>query len=97
MDKKPLKAYFVETIWGECWQSLGPLMIRYKLLHTPWFGLYFHRIMRSDMGRHFHDHPWSFLSLILRGGYTEHTPRGSERFSSGRILWRRIAASPAKF
>jgi hypothetical protein len=32
-----------------------------------------HRIMRSDAGRDLHDHPWWYLTIILRGGYWEHT------------------------
>lgn len=30
-----------------------------------------HHILRSDTGRHPHDHPWSFVTVILRGGYYE--------------------------
>jgi hypothetical protein len=45
---------------------------RYRLLSTPWFNVYLHRILRSDQDAHFHDHPWHFRSLILRGGYQEH-------------------------
>lgn len=30
-----------------------------------------HNILRSDDGRHPHDHPWPFLTIILRGGYYE--------------------------
>jgi hypothetical protein len=33
-----------------------------------------HHILRGDAGRHFHDHPWSFIALRLRGGYTEVRP-----------------------
>lgn len=29
------------------------------------------QILRSDEDRALHDHPWSFLSIILRGGYFE--------------------------
>lgn len=41
----------------------------------PRFGIRIHRIMSSD-DRAFHDHPWNFATLILRGGYTEFTPSG---------------------
>lgn len=41
----------------------------------PRFGMRVHRIMSSDE-RAFHDHPWNFTTLILRGGYTEFTPSG---------------------
>lgn len=33
-----------------------------------------HHILRSDDDRAFHDHPWSYLTVILRGGYFEVTP-----------------------
>jgi hypothetical protein len=39
----------------------------------PRFGIRVHRIVSSD-DRVFHDHPWNFASLILRGGYNEVTP-----------------------
>lgn len=38
----------------------------------PWLALRLHHIRSSDHGGVFHDHPWSFFSLILRGGYFEH-------------------------
>ncbi|HFL7679734.1 TPA: hypothetical protein ACOEOP_000041 [Stenotrophomonas maltophilia] len=40
----------------------------------PWLALRLHHIRSSDHGGIFHDHPWSFFSLILRGGYFEHRP-----------------------
>jgi hypothetical protein len=33
-----------------------------------------HNIQKSDEGRDFHDHPFHFTSVILRGGYVEHRP-----------------------
>ncbi|MFJ1257876.1 hypothetical protein [Cupriavidus sp. CuC1] len=33
-----------------------------------------HHILRSDDDRAFHDHPWPYVTVILRGGYTEVTP-----------------------
>lgn len=33
-----------------------------------------HHILRSDDDRAFHDHPWPYLTVILRGGYTEVRP-----------------------
>lgn len=36
-----------------------------------------------------HDHPWAFISIILRGKYREHTPLGSKVYSAGSILFRR--------
>lgn len=36
--------------------------------------VYLHRFLRSDWDEALHDHPWNFTSLILSGGYWEHTP-----------------------
>lgn len=49
----------------------NPMLERIRLLQTPWFGLYLHRIHREDLDHVPHDHPWHFRSLVLRGGYTE--------------------------
>ena len=38
---------------------------------TRWFGVYVHRIVAPDPGLDLHDHPWPFVSLILRGAYVE--------------------------
>lgn len=37
------------------------------------FNLTLHKIVRSD-DPVFHDHPWSYVTIILKGGYWEHTP-----------------------
>jgi len=47
---------------------------RVSLITTPWFSVKFHRIFRPDQQRDLHDHPWSFLSIILRGHYVEDVP-----------------------
>lgn len=47
------------------------------ILQTPFGGVRLHKIMRSDLERHMHDHPFDFASLLLSGGYTEHTPKGA--------------------
>lgn len=47
---------------------------RVYVLQTPWFGIMFHRIYRPDNQRDLHDHPWSFLSIVLRGWYEEDVP-----------------------
>jgi hypothetical protein len=33
-----------------------------------------HHIKQSDKGRDYHNHPFYFITVILRGGYTEHIP-----------------------
>lgn len=37
------------------------------------FNVTLHKIVRSDEPV-LHDHPWSFLTIVLKGGYWEHTP-----------------------
>lgn len=44
---------------------------RLRIVQTPWFGVYLHRIEQPDLDRDPHDHPWTFGSLVLRGGYVE--------------------------
>jgi hypothetical protein len=35
-----------------------------------------HHIMRPDLDRHLHDHPWNARTIILRGWYSEERPTG---------------------
>jgi hypothetical protein len=49
----------------------NPYMIQWILFRTRAFGIYLHKFLRSDYERALHDHPWPFLSVILRGGYYE--------------------------
>jgi hypothetical protein len=37
------------------------------------FNVTLHKIVRSD-DPIFHDHPWGYATLVLKGGYWEHTP-----------------------
>lgn len=37
------------------------------------FNITLHKIVKSD-DPIFHDHPWSYLTIVLKGGYWEHTP-----------------------
>jgi hypothetical protein len=48
-----------------------PYLIRWRIIQTPFFSLYLHKFLAGDSDPYVHDHPWTFLSIILRGGYTE--------------------------
>lgn len=72
--------------------ALGPLLIRYFLIRTKYIGVYLHRLCRSDEDRALHDHPWTFISLLLTEGYQEHTPSGIVYKRPGSLLYR-----PAKW
>lgn len=57
--------YFIPCHGGEQY------LTRLRIVDTPWFGIYLHDIFHPDDGRNPHDHPWPFLSIVLRGEYTE--------------------------
>lgn len=46
-------------------------MRRWYVVATPWGQILLHHILLPDAARALHDHPFSFVSVILRGGYTE--------------------------
>jgi hypothetical protein len=47
-------------------------IVRLHLIKTPWFAICLHWLVKPDPEPYLHDHPVSFLSLILRGGYNEY-------------------------
>jgi hypothetical protein len=57
--------------WGE---RLGrpecPYLRRWALI-LGLFSIRVHHFYRSDDERAFHDHPWWFVTLVLKGGYTD--------------------------
>lgn len=58
------------------WRALdlvGPRgrFLRRRGLDLRLFGIYVHDIEQPDPGLDLHDHPWPFVTLILRGAYTE--------------------------
>lgn len=44
---------------------------RYYLLETRWGNIFLHNICRSDDDPDPHDHPWNFLTVLLRGSYID--------------------------
>lgn len=52
---------------------------RLHVLKTPWFAICLHWINKPDPEPYLHDHPVSFLSIILRGGYSEARQRPGDR------------------
>ncbi len=74
------------------WQSFklaqnGENYLTRQGLNLPWFGIYLHHIDNPDPGDHLHDHPWTFWSLILRGGYEE-TYSGIVKSFPQRYTWK---------
>jgi hypothetical protein len=70
--------------------SGGVLYMRRWRVGPKWFlGLRLHHIVRSDADPELHDHPFSFATLILRGGYTEQLADGTRtRHGPGSVLFR---------
>lgn len=73
---------------------------RYYLLHKSedrsgnevteyWFNIFLHNFKSSD-DPVFHDHPWAWCTIILKGGYWEHTIDGARTWRGpGSICFRK--------
>ena len=44
---------------------------RWSIIQSKWFNIYIHAIYVADLDKHCHDHPWNFMSIILKGTYIE--------------------------
>ena len=51
--------------------------------------IYLHEILHSDDDRALHDHPWDNTSMLIDGGYIEHTPEGVFERTAGSIVTRK--------
>lgn len=75
-------------------QSKDPYLERYYLFlkdrkKFP-FNVFIHKFLKSDPDD-LHDHPWPFMSIILRGGYYEWVPifDESKNIIGEKKLWRK--------
>ncbi len=59
------------------------------ILNLGAFSLRVHEWIRSDDKRYMHDHPWSFLTIVLRGSYTDVSAKGRDVLRAGSIRFRR--------
>lgn len=51
------------------------------------FNVTLHKIVRSD-DPVFHDHPWPYLTVIIKGGYYEHTPvYNNSKLTGEKVKW----------
>jgi len=54
------------------WKVIDPTYLtRLHVVQTPWFSICVHIMTGPDPAIYLHDHPVTFLSLILWGNYTE--------------------------
>ena len=73
---------------GPSWpdyNSAEPFVVRYYPCfrkRPKWFpfNIFFHKILKSDLGEP-HDHYWSYITIILKGGYWETGEKG--------VFWRK--------
>lgn len=69
-------------------KSLPGYMERRTLARIGRLHIRLHRISTCDATPFLHSHPFSYLSVILRGGYEEQTASGINRYGRGAILCR---------
>lgn len=55
-----------------CQSQHGPLLTRYYLTPDWPIAVYLHQFHASDEDRALHDHPYSFITILLSSGYWEH-------------------------
>ena len=81
---------------GPSWpnyQAAEPFVIRYYLLfrrRPKWFpfNILIHKLLKSDFGD-LHDHYWTYITVILKGGYWEKSENGTSWRKPGYIGFRR--------
>lgn len=64
-----------------------PYSYRWKI-SFGFFSIRLHKWIKSDDDRVFHDHPYWFITLVLRGGYKDISPKGTDFLSLGSIRYR---------
>lgn len=66
----------------------GILLMRWNVFECKFFSIKIHKLISSDPGC-MHDHPWAFLTFLMRGGYVEYSKRhGSRVYSRFSLLYR---------
>lgn len=66
----PRWAFFEKFIIYSIDDPNAEYLKRWRLIQTPLFGIMLHHILLPDADDP-HDHPWTFASFVLRGGYDE--------------------------
>lgn len=70
------------------WKEINEEFTRYTLLGTPWLTVYLHRLNAPEWHPECHDHPWSFVAILLWRGYLERIDGKNYRRRPGMVLWR---------
>jgi hypothetical protein len=91
-----MRLYKSGTIWC-VWRwtiTDSEYITRLHLIKTPWFAVCLHWINKPDPEPYLHDHPVSFLSVILRGGYIEYRLTNGRRYRRVNRWFNFIRATP---
>lgn len=93
MKKRLYKSGSRWAFWRYTFTDSG-YITRLHILKTPWFAICLHRLNEPDPEPYLHDHPVSFLSLILRGGYRERRIRNGKFIVTTNNWYNYIRATP---
>lgn len=66
-----------------------PILHRWTLLKVAGCKLLLHHFLPESRDRDPHDHPCSFVTLVLRGGYVDISSAGRDRLRAGSVRRRR--------
>lgn len=66
----------------------NPYLKRHYLFKSWLLGIYVHEFRRSDDDRAEHDHPWPFITHVLRDSYFEHSKGIMRVLLAGMTSWR---------
>jgi hypothetical protein len=75
--------------WGENLGRVECPYIKRWVFNFHFFSIRIHHWLHSDDARHFHDHPWWYLTLVLKGGYVDSSPDGLDILKMGSIRFRK--------
>lgn len=74
------------------WREYGGLKecpyFRRTIIDFKLFSIRFHRWYSDDDPRTLHCHPFSFLTIVLSGGYTDVSDNGNDKLRAGSIRFR---------
>jgi len=85
---KPYKKFkHFQIRWKEALgEKSNPYLFRWTFIFFN-YSIRIHHWLRSDDKRFFHDHPYDFISIILKGKYTNVTPEGRFEVKQG-SMWK---------
>jgi hypothetical protein len=65
-----------------------PYVIRWRLEVNRLGSIRVHHWLGPDDDRAFHDHPWWFITVVVKGGYTDKNPAGNDHLRAPAVRYR---------